>query len=103
MVFSGFPYEQLITWRDAHIQHFLSQIDLLVAGPYIRRQACQSRLWRASHNQTVHFLTLDIERFLPWQDKETFEISTDGNQLVFTGFPDKQDVTWLEQILKPIQ
>jgi len=102
MVFSGFAYEQLITWRDAHIQHFLSQIDLLVAGPYLREQACESRLWQASRNQTVHFLTADLERFLPWQDKEVIEISTNGNQLMFTGFPGTEDIAWLEQTVNPI-
>jgi len=99
-VFTGFTFEQIITCQNEDVQHFLSQIDLLVAGPYIRELACETRLWQASSNQTVHFLTPDINPFLPWQDKEAFEINTSGDQLMFTGFPDSQDIEWMKEIFR---
>jgi len=99
MVFTGFPFEQLITSQNTDVRHFLDYIDLIVAGPYIQELACENRLWQASSNQTVHFLTPDISPFLPWQDKEVFEVNTSGDQLIFTGFPEKQDIEWMKEIL----
>jgi len=99
MVFTGFPFEQLITSQNVDVRHFLRYIDLVVAGPYIQKLACESRLWQASSNQTVHFLTPNLSRYLPWQDKEVFEINTYGNQLMYTGFPDRQDMKWLKETL----
>jgi anaerobic ribonucleoside-triphosphate reductase activating protein len=99
MVFTGFSFKELITCPNEDVQHFLGFIDLVVAGPYIQELACESRLWQASSNQTVHFLTTDISRFLPWKDVEVFEISTSGNQLMFTGFPDRQDIEWLKDLI----
>jgi anaerobic ribonucleoside-triphosphate reductase activating protein len=98
VVFTGFPFNQIITCQNTDVQHFLNQVDLLVAGPYIQELACESRLWQASSNQTVHFLTPDLNRFLPWQDREVFEINTSGDQLMFTGFPDSQDIEWMKEI-----
>jgi len=99
MVFTGFPFEQLITSQNTDIRYFLDYIDLIVAGPYIQEFACESRLWQASNNQTVHFLTPEMSPFLPWQDKELFEINTSGDQLMFTGFPDEHDIEWMKEIL----
>ena len=87
MVFTGFSFDQIITCQNTDIRHFLNYIDLVVAGPYIQELACESRLWQASSNQTVHFLTPNLSCFLPWQDIEVFEVNTSGNKLMFTGFP----------------
>ncbi len=98
MVFTGFPFEELITCPNTDVQNFLKYIDLIVAGPYMQELSCESRLWQASSNQTVHFLTPDISCFLPWQDTEVFEINTSGEQLMFTGFPDRQDIEFMKEL-----
>ena len=99
MVFTGFPFDQIITCQNTDVHHFLGLIDLVVAGPYIQELACESRLWQASSNQTVHFLTPDISRFLLWQDIEVFEISAAGERLMSTGFPDRQDIEWMKDLI----
>jgi len=99
MVFTGFPFEQLITSQNIDVQNFLSHIDLIVAGPYIQELTCESKLWQASSNQTVHFLTTNMNCFLPWQDIEAFEMNISGDQLLFTGFPDDQDMEWMKDVL----
>ncbi len=102
MAFSGYEYDQLITWQNPHIQHFLGQIDMLICGPYKQKLACESRLWQASSNQTVHFLTDKMETFLPWKDQEAVEFNVKGDDLIFTGFPETEDIQWLDQILNPV-
>jgi len=101
MSFSGYDYDQLITWPNPHIRHFLNQIDMLICGPYLQQQACESRLWQASSNQSVHFLTDKMESFLPWKEQEIVEFNVNGGDLMFTGFPENQDIQWLDQLLNP--
>jgi anaerobic ribonucleoside-triphosphate reductase activating protein len=55
LVFSGYPYPALKAGR-ADADALLSQIDILVAGPYDRRRPGVHPL-AATANQTVHYLT----------------------------------------------
>ncbi len=100
MVFTGFPFEQLRESNDPAVQRFLKTIDLIVAGPYIQELKCQSKLWRASSNQTVHFLTNngEIQAQAHSPESPTMEIRTNGNRISFTGLPDQEDLTWFDTI-----
>lgn len=100
MVFTGFPFEQLQQSDEPSVKRFLGSIDLIVAGPYIQQLKCQSRLWRASSNQTVHFLTNSAQTEANLPESPTIEIKTDGDRLSFTGFPDREDLTWLDELGK---
>jgi anaerobic ribonucleoside-triphosphate reductase activating protein len=94
MVFSGFPFEQLKDSELSEVKRFLCNIDLLVAGPYIRELGCESRLWRASSNQTVHFLNPDLKPDdTGYENDPVIEISTDGQTMSYTGFPELEDLT----------
>lgn len=99
MVFTGFPFEQLSSSEIPEVKRFLRNIDLLIAGPYMQELKCQSRLWRASSNQTVHFLNPDLK---PGEtnDKNSaiIEVSTDGQAMNYTGFPDMEDLTWFDNM-----
>lgn len=105
MVFTGFPFEQLKQSTDPSVQRFLQSIDLLVAGPYIQELKCESRLWRASSNQTVHFLTSSAQADAELNSAEspTVEIEANGNRLSFTGFPDQEDLTWFDTLGKKLE
>lgn len=98
MVFTGFPFEELKRSREPAVQRLLCSIDLIVAGPYIEALKCDSKMWRASSNQTVHFLSgSDIaEDALPLTP--LVEITADGNTLSYTGFPDQEDLTWFDRL-----
>ena len=54
--FTGHTLEDLRQARSPEWQALLAEIDLLIAGPYLREQPCEEPL-RASANQRVHFLT----------------------------------------------
>jgi anaerobic ribonucleoside-triphosphate reductase activating protein len=99
MVFTGFTYEQLKESEIPEVKRFLSSIDLLIAGPYIQELKCESRLWRASSNQTAHFLNPDIKpENIDNEGDPVIEISTDGQTLSYTGFPELEDLTLFDQM-----
>lgn len=88
LVFTGYDWGELQRLKD--IQHFLSQVDVLIAGRYdaSRRQA-QSLI--GSSNKTVHFLT---NRYM-MKDLEAVPqaeviISPDG-EIIFSGI---DPLTW---------
>jgi anaerobic ribonucleoside-triphosphate reductase activating protein len=97
MVFTGFMFKELTQSPEAAVQRFLRAIDLVIAGPYVQELKCESRFWRASSNQTVHFLT-DSHGANPDEDSPVVEVTTDGAHLLFTGFPAQEDLTWFDQL-----
>jgi anaerobic ribonucleoside-triphosphate reductase activating protein len=97
MVFTGFPFEELKESAEPAVQRFLRAIDLIVAGPYMKELKCDSKMWRASSNQTVHFLSGDIAEDALAQ-APAIEITADGNTLSYTGFPDQEDLAWFDQL-----
>ena len=105
MVFSGCPFEQLKASAEPAIQRFLRSIDLIVAGPYIQELACESKLWRASSNQTVHFLNGNGEDIDQSETPEVpvIEVKADGDSLSYTGFPNQEDLTWFDQLGEKLQ
>jgi anaerobic ribonucleoside-triphosphate reductase activating protein len=91
MVYTGFTYDTLIASGDPFISRFLSDIDILVDGPYIEEIPARSK-WAGSGNQNIIFLSgrykdPEVER----PDKSRFEeIHIDLNgMLTHTGFIEK--------------
>lgn len=103
MVFTGFPFEELKDAREPAVQRFLRTIDLIVAGPYVRELKCESKMWRASSNQTVHFLNGSSILEDDLMEAPVMEIKADGNTFSYTGFPDSEDLTWFDQLSGVVQ
>ncbi|MBL7147091.1 MAG: radical SAM protein [Phycisphaerae bacterium] len=105
MVFTGFPFEQLKKSTESSVQRFLKTIDLVVAGPFVQELKCKSKFWRASSNQTVHFLNCSAEEIVGSEASEepVIEIKADGDIFSYTGFPDQEDLTWFDQLGKKLQ
>lgn len=97
VVFTGLTFAELTQSHEPAMLRFLRTFDLLIAGPYIQELKCESKFWRASSNQTVHFLT-DSRRIGVGEDSPVIEVVTNGTQLSFTGFPAEEDLTWFDQI-----
>lgn len=57
MVFTGFTLEEIRSKGNPSTAEFLSEIDLLVDGPYVKGLPDLSRPWVGSTNQRFHFLT----------------------------------------------
>ena len=88
MAFTGFTLEQLREQDDPHVAALLTDIDILVDGPYLREQPDTERRWIGSTNQRIHFLTPRYRADDPcWQRKNTLEIRLRGLELTVNGFP----------------
>ena len=105
MVFTGFPFEQLKQSTEPSVQRFLKTIDLIIAGPFVQELKCESKFWRASSNQTVHFLNGSAEETIESEQTEepVIEIKADGDSFSYTGFPDQEDLTWFDELGKKLQ
>jgi anaerobic ribonucleoside-triphosphate reductase activating protein len=91
MVFSGYTLAELREKPEA--ASLLSQIDILVDGPYRREFPDTSRRWIGSTNQQIHFLTDRYRADDPcWQQKNTLEIRVRGGEVTVNGFPAKEAV-----------
>jgi anaerobic ribonucleoside-triphosphate reductase activating protein len=98
MVFTGFPLDEIRACDEPAVQRFLRAIDLIVVGPYVQELKCESKLWRASSNQTVHFLHGGDLTEEDLADTPVVEVKCDGGTLSYTGFPDLEDLTWFDQM-----
>ena len=92
MAFSGYLLEDLRTQSDATAA-LLSQIDILVDGPYERDLPDRKRRWIGSTNQRIHFLTDRYRADDPcWHRSNTLEIRVDAENISINGFPALQAV-----------
>ena len=74
--------------HDPHVAALLTDIDILVDGPYLREQPDAERRWIGSTNQRIHFLTPRYRADDPcWRRKNTLEIRLRGLELTVNGFP----------------
>jgi anaerobic ribonucleoside-triphosphate reductase activating protein len=88
MVFSGYTLAELQQMSEASVARLLSQIDILVDGPYLREQPETGRRWIGSANQQIHFLSSRYRADDPaWQMPNTLEIRLTAGALEVNGFP----------------
>lgn len=96
MVFTGYRLEEIQARRDPFCERFLSNIDVLVDGPYLVSQHTNKRRWIGSSNQRVHFLTERYEASDPsWEQPNSIDLHFDGKELHITGFPEGP---WAEKL-----
>lgn len=57
LVFTGYLLSELKEIENDSIEKFLSEIDILVDGPFLQEQYDDERDWVGSKNQIVHFLS----------------------------------------------
>jgi anaerobic ribonucleoside-triphosphate reductase activating protein len=78
VAYSGYTYEDLCRRNDPAINGLLSQLDILIDGPFDAAQAA-SLLWRGSRNQRVHFLTGRYQTYANEVDREGVELEVHIN------------------------
>lgn len=87
VVYSGYYLEELLEWRNDAAAVALTNIDILIDGPYQPgSEPAPKRL--GSANQQLRFLSdryspLDLEQAMSWPEEEIALL--DGRQLVRTG------------------
>ena len=88
ITFSGYPYEILQRKSMASgIPELLSQIDVLIDGPYIKALNNGVGL-RGSSNQRIIHLTSRLQQYDLEKWPRGVEINLSGNEIVSVGIPD---------------
>lgn len=62
LTFTGYLYQELLDMHNPHVDALLSNMDLLVDGPFVEALLDKERDWIGSTNQKLHFLT---DRYAP--------------------------------------
>lgn len=96
-VFTGYTYSYLHHTSVPEVRRFLKAIDVLIAGPYIAKKKTEGKMWIASANQKIYFIT---KKYTPrileeYNEKPNIEIVTDGIRFSWNGFPANSDLQWL--------
>jgi len=55
-IYSGFTLQSLIRRNDPDVNLILSEVNVLIDGPYVKSKASTAGPWTGSGNQTVHYL-----------------------------------------------
>ena len=102
LVFTGWTYEFIRCSPSTAVKELLSQVDILVDGPFVQRLADSRLLWRGSSNQCIRFLT-------PRYGPEILETCSQpqveaqlaaGQAMGITGFPEPSDLDVLARRLR---
>lgn len=91
MIFSGFTREELEA-RGAEARRLLAACDLLVDGPYLRKQPDDTRRYVGSRNQRLHHLTPRYEGDPRLEGSDTIELRlTRDGEVIVNGWPAPAD------------
>ena len=71
--YTGYTLEALKAQGEPWVEKLLSQVDILIDGPYVREKAA-NLLWRGSSNQRAHFLTDTYRHFVAVVDRSPAEV-----------------------------
>ncbi|MEW6607715.1 MAG: 4Fe-4S single cluster domain-containing protein [bacterium] len=71
--YSGYTYNELRGKNDKYVNLLLSQLDILIDGPY-QKDKPTTLLWRGSSNQKVYFFNNRYAIYNDLVDKETSQI-----------------------------
>lgn len=89
LAYTGFTLEELTTDARPEWLRFLSELDILIDGPY-RENEHENLLWRGSRNQRVWFLTLRYRQ--EWEHRVNehgvhLELEMDAETIHIMGIP----------------
>ncbi len=85
--YTGYTVEQLRLENHKDWNFLLSEIDLLIDGPFLQQKQCNAP-YRGSENQRLHFLSnkIDPNQIMTNQTAE-INLNNDGS-IIETGFPE---------------
>lgn len=87
MLFTGYQWEQILA--DKTKLELVLLCDLVIAGPFLEKEAPDVRRWIGSKNQTIHFIT---DRYKNLKDnwpitKKEIEIRIREDEIIINGSP----------------
>ena len=74
--------------NNKSVDELLSNIDLIVDGPYLQELYDNERDWIGSKNQNIHFLTQAYEPGIEFEKQEhQMEVLVSENDILVNGWP----------------
>ena len=99
--FSGYTYEQLLKWpEEIGVKDLLSQIDLLIDGPYIQNLNQSTTFAGSSNQRQITLSTRPVPAGDTWSQRKLEVHIRDGNVLTVGVPPKDWDKNLIDQILK---
>jgi len=96
--YTGYTVEQLREADREDWNALLSEVDLLIDGPFVQFEQCHEP-FRGSKNQNIYYLSGRIRPEEVEEASQTAELTLDmSGTIVQTGFPELDDI---EKFLKP--
>ncbi|MCI9127337.1 MAG: radical SAM protein [Eubacterium sp.] len=88
LVFTGYLYKELIEMKNRSVDKLISNVDILVDGPFIQELYDDERDWIGSKNQAVHFLTKAYESGIEFEKREhQMEVLISEKDILVNGWP----------------
>ncbi|MCS7279061.1 MAG: radical SAM protein [Thermodesulfobacteriaceae bacterium] len=101
MCYTGYTLEELKTFNNYWIEKLLSNLDILIDGPFILEKKA-SLPWRGSSNQRVYFLTPTYQHLQKFVESPLREIEfiVDSKGFLVTGVSFEELLLKLRETLK---
>ena len=88
LVFTGYLYEELVGMNNSSVDELISNIDLLVDGPYLQELYDTERDWIGSKNQKIYFLTDAYKSGVEYEKQEhQMEVLISEKDILINGWP----------------
>ncbi len=88
LAFTGYLYEELVGMKNKSVDELISNIDLLVDGPYMQELYDNERDWIGSKNQKLHYLTQAYEPGIEYEKQEhQMEVLVSEKDILINGWP----------------
>lgn len=88
LVFTGYLLSELKAMKNDSIEKLLSEIDILVDGPYLQEEYDDERDWVGSKNQIVHFLSPAYKAGIEHEKQShKMELLISEKNLLINGWP----------------
>lgn len=99
LVYTGYTLEELRAKKDERVERILSQISVLIDGPYVAELDSGKGNLKGSENQTVHYLDESVRAaYEAYQtERRSVQEMTLGNVLLGVGIPDTEYIKRFNQ------
>lgn len=88
LVFTGYLFSELKEMRNDSVEKLLSEIDVLVDGPFLQEQYDNERDWVGSKNQKIYFLSEAYKAGIEYKKQaHQMELFISEKELLINGWP----------------
>ena len=87
LAFSGYRIDELRSMKDENVERLLSNLVILIDGPFDAQLIDDERGWVGSKNQSVLFLSDVYSQGIEFCSKQSVEVLIDNDSILVNGWP----------------